>query len=1211
MKHRKMLSIVLAICMMMTVLPMFGTTAYAASATYTVGTNTNEEIVNALTTAAISDTITLEGGGTVTLTTGDTVNCSVVISPGNAEIIIDGGNFTAQSPLLQVSCSDISGKVTLKNGSYFRTLVCTGGSLVLDNTVLCPDNATCIDISAGAVDVGLINGSRIITNGDSVKTIRVDGGANVRSIFVNEGCTVLGGYSCIDATGGSATTIQNISIGGELSNSRDSRYAIDLGPNTTIENAITVLDTGVVQAYGSNGVAINSAGKIGTLDVKGYVLGEQTGVCVTSNGTDLSEIGSLSVTGRISGRPNSIAVSHDDATLCKIGANGFDVNSGVLSGKTNIHRIGTTGIDELEMKLTSAWGAGNHFVAKAVWTNENLPVVGGKVFLYNATDRVNAAAAATTNTAGLATISFTPEQSKQYYAVSNAFYDTQHGALLSSTYLAPNFTAHHINVGDYALLGRHNGEPVLWRCVSMDENGPLMLSDKIISIKAFDAAGTHPNDHNNQRVSNGSNLWSAANIRAWLNSADSTVSFPCGNAPVSSKIYHGHNPYDSEKGFLASGNFTANERGLLKEVSQRNILGTTDAGQMVDPTNLFQYNSDLSNGLQNYFTAYAETVQDSVFLLDFRQAYDVYQNSATLGMGYLKAYPTQKAVDSSTYKVQAVSTTTPLSYWLRTPHTGTTGAEVRRVDAAGLIDTEYANHGDVYGIRPAFYLKLDNAAFTQGDGSLATPYALSANQPSNYTISYNANGGSGSMMPATVASGGTYTVLSNTFTRAGYSFVRWNTQANGGGTEHAPNAAISNISADITLYAQWSANGGNGGNGGGNSSAESSTVYHVTKGADSIYVIGAKAGLSFTCDGPYSKFSGIWVDGASQPKGNYAVQEGSTIVTLTTAYLKTLSAGKHTLRFVYTSGYAQTEFTVKNHYNPQTGVWDKADTADTKFSDIANHWAKSDIEFVAARGLFTGTGNGKFSPNTSMTRGMFVTALGRMAQADVSKYATTKFTDVKSGSYYLGYVEWAAANGIVKGTSDTTFAPDKAISRQEMATIMASYAKAIGFALPKAHAEATFADNVSIGAWAKDSVKAMQMAGVLMGKDGNKFDPQGMATRAEVSALLHRFIELAISTDTAEGWVMNDSGKWLYFENGKAVTGTKAIGGATYQFDKYGVTADAPKDRKYGVYTVQKDDSFWLIAKKFNCSMQELASINGKTLFSILYVGNILKVPQK
>ena len=293
------------------------------------------------------------------------------------------------------------------------------------------------------------------------------------------------------------------------------------------------------------------------------------------------------------------------------------------------------------------------------------------------------------------------------------------------------------------------------------------------------------------------------------------------------------------------------------------------------------------------------------------------------------------------------------------------------------------------------------------------------------------------------------------------------------------------------------------------------------------------------------------------------------------------------------------------------GVGYKTDTADTKFTDIANHWAKSDIEFVAARGLFSGTGDGKFSPNASMTRGMFVTALGRMAQADVSKYTSSKFTDVKSGSYYLGYVEWAAANGIVKGTSDTTFAPDKAISRQEMATIMASYAKAIGFTLPKAHAEVTFADSASIGTWAKDSVKAMQMAGVLMGKDGNKFDPQGTATRAEVSALLHRFIELAISTDTAEGWVMNDSGKWMYFENGKAVTGTKAIGGVTYEFDKYGVTADAPKDRKYSTYTVQKNDSLWSIAQKHGCSMQELASINGKTLFSILYVGDILKVPQK
>ena len=77
----------------------------------------------------------------------------------------------------------------------------------------------------------------------------------------------------------------------------------------------------------------------------------------------------------------------------------------------------------------------------------------------------------------------------------------------------------------------------------------------------------------------------------------------------------------------------------------------------------------------------------------------------------------------------------------------------------------------------------------------------------------------------------------------------------------------------------------------------------------------------------------------------------------------------------------------------------------SKFSDTEKHWAKGSIEFVAARNLLQGTGNGKFSPDTAMTRGMFVTALGRLAGVDVSKYTESRFTDVKTGSYYLPYVE--------------------------------------------------------------------------------------------------------------------------------------------------------------------------------------------------------------
>jgi hypothetical protein len=282
-----------------------------------------------------------------------------------------------------------------------------------------------------------------------------------------------------------------------------------------------------------------------------------------------------------------------------------------------------------------------------------------------------------------------------------------------------------------------------------------------------------------------------------------------------------------------------------------------------------------------------------------------------------------------------------------------------------------------------------------------------------------------------------------------------------------------------------------------------------------------------------------------------------------------------------------------------------------KFTDIANHWAKENIEFVVSRGLLSGTSNTTFSPNTAMTRGMFVTALGRLAEADVSKYTKSSFSDVTADAYYMGYVEWATKNGIVKGISDGKFAPDQSISREQMAVIMANYAKVIGFDLPKVHAENTFADNAKISTWAKDAIKTVQMAGIISGKNGNLYDPQGTATRAEVSAVLKRFVELAIDSDTAQGWTMNDSGRWMYYENGKPVTGKKTIDDSTYTFDQYGVTVDVPKNRKYGTYTVQKGDSFWLIAYKQGCTMKELEMLNNKSRFSLIHPGDELIVPEK
>ena len=220
------------------------------------------------------------------------------------------------------------------------------------------------------------------------------------------------------------------------------------------------------------------------------------------------------------------------------------------------------------------------------------------------------------------------------------------------------------------------------------------------------------------------------------------------------------------------------------------------------------------------------------------------------------------------------------------------------------------------------------------------------------------------------------------------------------------------------------------------------------------------------------------------------------------------------------------------------------------FTDIHNHWAADNILFAASRGLLSGTSDTTFSPGTGMTRGMFVTALGRLAGINPDSYQTGKFTDVKADAYYAPYVNWAAQNGIVEGITATTFAPDTNINREQMAVIMANYAKKLGYDLPKTLRAVTFADNAQISSWAKDAVKAMQQVGILAGKANNCFDPKGTATRAEVATVLRRFVKIVIDPQTANGWQQNDSGQWSYYRNGKPVKGLLSDDQKWYWLDK-------------------------------------------------------------
>ena len=183
------------------------------------------------------------------------------------------------------------------------------------------------------------------------------------------------------------------------------------------------------------------------------------------------------------------------------------------------------------------------------------------------------------------------------------------------------------------------------------------------------------------------------------------------------------------------------------------------------------------------------------------------------------------------------------------------------------------------------------------------------------------------------------------------------------------------------------------------------------------------------------------------------------------------------------------------------------DTVST-FTDIAGHWAKDAIEYVTDKALFNGTTATTFSPNEGMTRGMFVTVLGRMAGADISAYNTqSQFADVDSKMYYNAYVNWAAANKIVSGVDASHFNPNALITREQAAVIMDNYLTATGTKVEETGSAAAFADSASIRAYAKDAVTRMQKAGLLSGKSGNRFDPQGTATRAQVAVIMQNLCE--------------------------------------------------------------------------------------------------------
>lgn len=177
------------------------------------------------------------------------------------------------------------------------------------------------------------------------------------------------------------------------------------------------------------------------------------------------------------------------------------------------------------------------------------------------------------------------------------------------------------------------------------------------------------------------------------------------------------------------------------------------------------------------------------------------------------------------------------------------------------------------------------------------------------------------------------------------------------------------------------------------------------------------------------------------------------------------------------------------------------------FADVpSGSWYYDDIAYVYDAGLMTGLTATAFGPNLSTTRGMIVTILWRMENEPAAKHGCP-FADVRRGSYYEQAIAWASENGIVTGFDSSTFAPDRAITREQLAAILFRFAAYRGMdAVTLRENLSSFQDQAAISAYAVSALNWAVGEGLMQGT-GDKLEPTGNATRAQVAAMLRRFMQ--------------------------------------------------------------------------------------------------------
>ena len=222
-----------------------------------------------------------------------------------------------------------------------------------------------------------------------------------------------------------------------------------------------------------------------------------------------------------------------------------------------------------------------------------------------------------------------------------------------------------------------------------------------------------------------------------------------------------------------------------------------------------------------------------------------------------------------------------------------------------------------------------------------------------------------------------------------------------------------------------------------------------------------------------------------------------------------------TARWVSDSADAdETETYVDDASDTAANPANNLDNWDNPFADVnSNDWYYADVAYVLANGLMNGTAPELFDPETNLTRGMLVTILYRLEGEPAISDLANVFDDVAAGQYYANAVQWAAANGLVTGYGDGQFGANDNITRQDLAVILLRYLNYKEINLAVTAQWIMFADESDIAGYAMDALQTLNKLGIINGIGTNEFgqiivNPQANATRAQVAAMLHRFLEL-------------------------------------------------------------------------------------------------------